>query len=51
MRNPAGARSFWQDAKSSVPNPLPNVPGATANERVVILENMSGWHAVTLFFE
>ena len=51
VRNPAGPRSFWQDAKSSVPNPIPNVPGAAANERVVTLANMAGWQAVTIFFE
>ena len=51
VRNPAGKRAVWQDAKMSAPKPLPCSQGAAANEQVVTLANIAGWQIGTIFFE
>ena len=51
VRNPAGKRAVWQDAKMSAPKPLPCSQGAAANEQVVTLANIAGWQIGTVFFE
>ena len=51
VRNAAASKAVWQDAKMSVPKPVPCAPGAAANEQVVTLANMTGWQAGTIFFE
>ena len=50
VRNPASGRAFWQDAKLSAPVPVALRPGASANERVVKIANLSGWQIGTIFF-
>ena len=51
VRNPAGRRAVWQDAKLAAPKPLPCSQGAAANEQVVTLANIAGWQIGTVFFE
>ena len=51
VRNAVASKAVWQDAKMSVPKPVPCAPGAAVNEQVVTLANMTGWQAGTIFFE
>ncbi len=51
VRNPAGRRAVWQDAKLAAPKPLPCAQGAAANEQVVTIANIAGWQIGTVFFE
>ena len=49
VRNPASERAILQGVKQK-PSPVAVERGASANERVVTIHNLTGWQMVTVFF-
>ncbi len=51
LRNPVSECAVLMGAKDSAPNQLAVVPGASPNERVVVIDNIPGWQICTVFLE
>ena len=49
VRNPVSERAILQSVKRK-PSPVAVERGASANERVVTIPNLTGWQIVTVFF-
>lgn len=51
LRNPALDCAMIMNTKGNAPNLLVVIPGASPNERVMAIGNISGWQICTVFLE
>ena len=51
LRNPVSECAVLMGAKDSATRPLAVIPGASPNERVVVIDNIPGWQICTVFIE